>query len=83
MFLLWKFAAHADISLWEIVGPGKDVDGCGLEVLGIEVLGMVPDVLGHEGADEVVAVVIALKEEKKYSYLLLTFNLNYRFCLLR
>lgn len=36
-------------------------------VSGIEVLGMVPDVLGHEGADEEVAVVIALQEQQKSS----------------
>lgn len=36
-------------------------------VLGIEVLGMVPDVLSHEGAHEVVGVVITLHLEEKCS----------------
>lgn len=33
--------------------------------LGVEVLGMVLDVLGHEGAHEEVAVVIALQEHQQ------------------
>lgn len=34
-------------------------------VSGVEVLGMVPDVLSHEGADEEVAVVVALQEQQE------------------
>lgn len=53
----------------------KGVDGAwsqlGLAFRGvvssIEVLGMVPDVLGHEGADKEVAVVVALQERQKSS----------------
>lgn len=32
---------------------------------GIEVLGVVADMLGHEGADEEVAVVVALQEQQQ------------------
>lgn len=71
--LLSKFALHADISLREagslVVGgawPPFGVAPRGV-VSGIEVLCMVLDVFGHEGADEEVAVVITLQEQQRSS----------------